>query len=130
MSSPIAVLIVRGGLDEGAMVTLPVGSTTIGRRGDSDVVVVDNGASLEHARIDGDVDAHWLQDLGSENGTYVNGERLSAEPRRLRGFDRIEVGGTEPPMRWVYMDSRETMEMPFPQVQGLSNFDLRETLPE
>jgi len=53
----------------------------------------DSFASSVHARLflrDGET---WLEDLGSTNGTWVNGERLSG-PTRLRRGDRLKVGHT------------------------------------
>jgi pSer/pThr/pTyr-binding forkhead associated (FHA) protein len=53
----------------------------------------DSFASSVHARLfrrDGET---WLEDLGSTNGTFVNGQRL-AGPVRLRRGDRLKVGHT------------------------------------
>ncbi|HUY30375.1 MAG TPA: FHA domain-containing protein [Acidimicrobiales bacterium] len=53
----------------------------------------DTFASSVHARVfrrDGET---WLEDLGSTNGTFVNGERV-ATPVRLRRGDRLKVGHT------------------------------------
>lgn len=59
------------------------------------VVVLENDtfASSVHARVfrqDGDV---FVEDLGSTNGTYVNGERLAA-PTQLKRGDHLKVGST------------------------------------
>jgi hypothetical protein len=53
----------------------------------------DSFASSVHARVfrrDGET---WLEDLGSTNGTFINGQRL-AGPVRLRKGDRLKVGHT------------------------------------
>jgi pSer/pThr/pTyr-binding forkhead associated (FHA) protein len=67
---------------------------TIGRGSTSDLVLVDNKVSRRHAqirRIDGKA---VIYDLGSSNGTYVNGERV-VDPRPLKPGDIIHVGQTE-----------------------------------
>jgi hypothetical protein len=65
------------------------GTTVIGRSPDVDLMVPDTGVSRSHCRIEGDV----LTDLGSTNGTYVNGRRVSEHT--LRDGDRITVGTTD-----------------------------------
>ena len=53
----------------------------------------DEFASSEHARIEPRQDGVWVEDLGSTNGTFLNGERITAE--RLRKGDVVRVGQTE-----------------------------------
>jgi pSer/pThr/pTyr-binding forkhead associated (FHA) protein len=48
------------------------------------------GISRRHARVVPHVGAWWIEDLGSTNGTFVNGERADAEP--LRHLDVISLG--------------------------------------
>ncbi len=109
---PVAVLVIRGGPGEGDAISLPLAPTTLGRDASNDIVVDHPSVSRNHASIHGDTDAHWIQDLGSANGTFVNGQRVTGEARRLRNLDRITVGKPNVPVRWVYMESRETVEMP------------------
>jgi len=66
------------------------GAATIGRLPACDVVLNDPGASRQHARIEVRGDAYVLVDLGSTNGTLVNGEQ--AAERALDGGDRITIG--------------------------------------
>jgi pSer/pThr/pTyr-binding forkhead associated (FHA) protein len=69
--------------------------TTIGRADDNVVVLTgDDYASGRHARIESGLDGTWVVDLGSTNGTYVNGERLEGR-RRLHEGDLVQVGDTE-----------------------------------
>ena len=114
IASPEAVLLVKGGPDEGNTVPLSQGMTTIGRAPLNDIVLDHQGVSRQHAGIRGDSEGYWIADLGSRNGTFINGEGLSNEPRRLRNFDRIELGGTGVPVSWVFMESQATMDMPRP----------------
>jgi pSer/pThr/pTyr-binding forkhead associated (FHA) protein len=69
--------------------------TTIGRS-DDNVLVLDGDdyASAHHARVESGLDGTWVLDLGSTNGTYVNGERIEGR-RRLHEGDLLQVGDTE-----------------------------------
>ena len=64
---------------------------TLGRSSDADLQLVDGKVSREHCRFTVRQGALEVEDLGSHNGTFVNGERLSA-PRRLAAGDEIAVG--------------------------------------
>lgn len=64
---------------------------TLGRSADCDVRLDEEGVSRRHVRFERRQDGTvHLQDLGSKNGTYVNGERV--ETRALRDGDKIQVG--------------------------------------
>jgi pSer/pThr/pTyr-binding forkhead associated (FHA) protein len=69
-------------------------SVTIGRGGQNDVALDDDFASARHAQVEPRRDGVWVADIGSTNGTYVNGARI-AKPRRLSPGDVIRVGGTD-----------------------------------
>ena len=81
---------VQGGVNEGSTIPLPDGMFMIGRSSINDMVVDEPGVSRQHAGIRGGADGYWISDLGSRNGTFVNGEQVAQEPRRLCNFDRIE----------------------------------------
>jgi len=76
-------------------VNLKLGDTTIGRHSTCDIVLNDDkSVSGAHAVIKTVGRKSTLEDLGSTNGTFVNGTRLS--PRaRLRPGDRLRVGRME-----------------------------------
>jgi len=66
----------------------------IGRSSDLDMVLVEDMVSRRHAKIsstDGDV---YIQDMGSTNGTFVNGEKIAGRAQLHEG-DRILVGTGE-----------------------------------
>jgi pSer/pThr/pTyr-binding forkhead associated (FHA) protein len=109
---PEAMLLVRGGPDEGRSIPLAPGVLTIGRELANDIVLDIRGVSRRHARILGDTSGYWITDLGSRNGTFVNDARLGAGPRRLRNLDRIKLGGAGALVHWVFMESQATMDMP------------------
>ena len=64
----------------------------IGSGADCDIVVAQPRVSGRHCRFTELADGHLVEDLGSSNGTYVNGERI-AEPTRVSAGDRITHGG-------------------------------------
>jgi pSer/pThr/pTyr-binding forkhead associated (FHA) protein len=68
---------------------------TFGRAEDNVVALPgDDYASGHHARVESGLDGTWVVDLGSTNGTYVNGERVNGR-RRLHDGDRLQIGDTE-----------------------------------
>jgi pSer/pThr/pTyr-binding forkhead associated (FHA) protein len=78
-------------------VTFPIDSTalTIGRGGTNDVQIEsDEYASTRHARFEPRRDGVYVDDIGSTNGTYVNGVRLTRE-RKLVPDDVIRIGETD-----------------------------------
>jgi len=73
-------------------VTVPVnGPVVIGRSPGADIVIGDDFVSGKHARVSPAGDGAVLEDLGSTNGTVLNGQRLSV-PTQLRPGDAIDIG--------------------------------------
>jgi pSer/pThr/pTyr-binding forkhead associated (FHA) protein len=66
-------------------------STSIGRTQDNQIVVAIKEVSRRHAKIVMSENGYVLKDLGSPNGTFVNGQRITEQ--RLREGDKIEMGG-------------------------------------
>jgi hypothetical protein len=82
-------------LDEGADIVLNSAPLTVGRGSQNDVELEsDDFASAEHARFEPRQDGVWVADLGSTNGTYVNGIQLE-RPRKLAQGDIVRVGQTD-----------------------------------
>jgi pSer/pThr/pTyr-binding forkhead associated (FHA) protein len=81
------------GLKKGRTVEFSA-ATVVGRDHGSDFELGDDEfASARHVRIEPRVDGVWVEDLGSTNGTFVNGGRITAE--RLSPGDVLRVGETE-----------------------------------
>jgi pSer/pThr/pTyr-binding forkhead associated (FHA) protein len=62
----------------------------LGRSPDNDVILRDPATSGHHARVERRGDQFWIVDLGSTNGTLVNGEPI--QEKELSSGDRITVG--------------------------------------
>ncbi|MGH7763253.1 MAG: FHA domain-containing protein [Candidatus Dormibacteraceae bacterium] len=62
----------------------------LGRSPDNDVILRDPATSGHHARVEQRGDEFWIVDLGSTNGTLVNGEPI--QEKQLNHGDRITVG--------------------------------------
>ena len=94
---PTARLVVEKSpaLREGSDLVLDSAPLTMGRGAGNDVELRgDDFASAEHARFEPRRDGVWLSDVGSTNGTFVNGARLE-RPRKLAPGDRIRIGATD-----------------------------------
>lgn len=75
----------------GAESALPAGVTVVGRADDCGVVVHASGVSRHHLRIAVTRNAAIVEDLGSKNGTWINGRKLGAVVA-VRDGDEICVG--------------------------------------
>ncbi len=67
---------------------------TLGRAPDCDIVLPERQISRYHVRIEWDADGYVLRDLGSKNGTLVNGEKVRGQLYRLRDGDEISLATT------------------------------------
>jgi hypothetical protein len=81
------------GLDPGTTFDLREGGT-MGRADASDIPIDDPFASSVHARIFPREQFMYIEDMGSTNGTYLNGRRLRAA-ERLKVGDTVRIGETE-----------------------------------
>ena len=88
-----ALLYVESGARRGTDYRINVGTTTIGRAGDNDVIVDDETVSRQHALIREENGRFTLHDRGSLDGTYVNGEKIRG-PMTLQDGDEIGMGNT------------------------------------
>lgn len=84
------LLVVVRGPNAGSRFLVDREGTSIGRHPDSHVFLDDVTVSRRHATVDRRGDDLVVRDLGSLNGTYVNGERV--EERRLETGDEVQIG--------------------------------------
>lgn len=86
---------------------------TIGRAIACDIVITSKRVSREHARIRREGWRWMLEDLGSTNGTILNGERITA-PTEIRDGDMIGVGD----VTFQFHDpDTTTADSPFPELE-------------
>jgi len=85
-----ALLTFESGPFAGRIVALPSQMVTIGRAPDNDVVVGDPATSGHHGRIEVRSGFFWISDLGSTNGTLVNGEPVIE--KQLTDGDQVAIG--------------------------------------
>ncbi len=81
----------RTGIEPGAMFAL-AGTMTIGRDESNGIMLADASVSGRHATIERVAGGWKLADLGSTNGTLVNGRPVDCRGIQLRGGDRLKLG--------------------------------------
>ena len=100
-SARLVLLRVGSGGDEaGRAVTLTGAAMLIGRAPTNDIVVRDDGVSARHARLDADGGRWMLADVGSRNGTTLNGIAVTG-PVHLTHGDEVGIGD----LAWRYESS-------------------------
>jgi pSer/pThr/pTyr-binding forkhead associated (FHA) protein len=105
------------------------GPIEIGREGSTGLPIDDEQASRRHARVTAEGDHALVEDLGSTNGTYLNGQPIEGQ-RTLRPGDRLRVGLTIFELRTAADVQRQpSAVIPVPQVTKLST-DVLEPVPE
>jgi len=89
------VVVTSPALNAGDEHPIDSGPLLVGREAENDVPLLrDEFSSGRHARFEPRRDGVWVEDVGSTNGTFVNGVRLS-QPRRLSPGDVIRIGETD-----------------------------------
>ena len=81
---------ISGKYQGGEFPIVPEKQILVGRSSDLDMVLVEDMVSRKHARIAMQADQIWIEDLGSTNGTFVNGEKIKRA--RLKEGDRVLIG--------------------------------------
>ena len=81
---------ISGKYQGGEFPVTPERTIVVGRSSDLDMVLVEDMVSRKHARIAMQQDQIWIEDLGSTNGTFVNGEKIKRA--RLKEGDRVLIG--------------------------------------
>jgi len=98
---------VMNGKMEGQRLEIAEGqAVVIGRDPICDLVLGDDLASRQHAKVRRDFSGTHIEDLGSRNGIKVNRKRVRT--RTLKDRDEVEVGGT----RFLFLDPTEVREAP------------------
>jgi pSer/pThr/pTyr-binding forkhead associated (FHA) protein len=85
-----ALLSVKRGPNAGSTFLLANDVTSVGRGTEGDVFLDDITVSRKHAVVERRTDGWYVRDLGSLNGTYVNGEQV--DETKLASGDEVQIG--------------------------------------
>jgi len=104
---------------DGTVVAVPLwaGRLTLGRADSNNLPIKDDAVSRVHASVERIAGQYVLRDLGSSNGTLVNGERIIAD-RTLHPDDAITIGHTRIVFRGAADDLAETRIIPVRTAAG------------
>lgn len=123
--SPSPLLVIRRQNSSPTQIEWAQTALSIGRDTANDIIIDHPLASRRHARLEYDGDGYTVRDLGSTNGTFVNGDKVDGA-RMLHNQDRIWVADTE----IIFNDPEATQKGPLPieilkQVQSAVESPLR-----
>jgi pSer/pThr/pTyr-binding forkhead associated (FHA) protein len=87
------ILMITQGNQAGLSAELAGGVIMIGRGADCQLILEDDYVSTRHARVVSSPNGIYIEDLGSTNGSYVNGQRITA-PTTITLADTVRIGKT------------------------------------
>jgi DNA-binding winged helix-turn-helix (wHTH) protein len=102
-------------LCEGRLHPLREGGNIVGRTVEAAVVLTDSSVSRRHARITIRDDEAWVEDLGSKNGTFVNGRRIDCAP--IAPHDVVEFAGATASLVGEKLSSTDSLRIDFAAVR-------------
>ncbi len=89
----MTTLFTMRGPDPGRQFSLKEGRTTLGRQMDCTICLASKQVSRQHAQVLFEQGQHFIEDLGSSNGTYLNGQRLTPHtPAPFTERDTVQIG--------------------------------------
>ncbi len=109
-------LVGEGGSYDGRIFELGQGASTVGRATDNELSFEDASLSRKHARIHRNANRLEIEDLGSSNGSYVNGHRISGRVALTPG-DLVRFGEVQFRVQAIEADGTRLVE-PIPMPQG------------
>jgi len=111
---PEAILIVERGIRDASVIPLDRNICILGKSPSAYIFIDNPYVSRRHAQILRQGERFEIQDLGSKNGTFVNGVRLGSESHRLRGEDQIELARGQVALRFQQWGSTVTLSSSSP----------------
>ena len=87
----VAILLIQEGNSPKTQWPLVKTQSVIGRESDADIQIDERQVSRRHAKIVYSNNTYTIQDLGSKNGTFLNGQPISQEPQPIRNGDEIGI---------------------------------------
>jgi sigma-B regulation protein RsbU (phosphoserine phosphatase) len=88
----MAYLALTNDPEVGKRYALDASEVTIGRHPECEIPVMDSGrVSRRHAKVIRDKRTYFIKDLGSRNGTFLNGERVGSQLKRLKDGDQLRI---------------------------------------
>ncbi len=106
---PEAMLVVERGLEDYSVIPLEQPACVLGKSTSANIVLDNPYVSRRHALISQRHEHFEIEDLGSKNGTLVNGSRLTTGGQRLHTGDRIELGRGQVVLRFQRWGSTVTL---------------------
>jgi hypothetical protein len=120
MSVEVPILLVAEGRKPGQRVFVDQPELIIGRDEQCDLVIADRRVSRRHARIRLRDEKYLLEDLGSKNGTFVNGQEVD-EPRALQDGDEVQIALC---CKLTFVDAEATAPVVFEEPEKGLTMDL------
>jgi phage tail-like protein len=109
------------GPDRSWVYVIPAGVSTIGRQPGCDLILEQQGVSRQHARIHCEQGECEIADLGSSNGTRLNGAKLIPRtPMPLADNDRINIGAFELIVERILVQRPEVSQPDLSQTSSLA----------
>jgi pSer/pThr/pTyr-binding forkhead associated (FHA) protein len=108
MPRSLALRFISGKYQGGEFPMTPNKEIIVGRSSDLDMVLVEEMVSRKHARISYENDSVFIEDLGSTNGTFVNGEKVKRA--QLKEGDRVLIGTSI--LKVIAMDGEKDHGLP------------------
>ena len=87
----VAILLIQEGNSPKTQWPLVKTHNIIGREADADIQIEERQVSRQHAEIAYSANSYTIRDLGSKNGTFLNGQPISQEAQPIRNGDEIGI---------------------------------------
>jgi two-component system, cell cycle response regulator len=117
-NAPAALLGVGGDLN-GAMFDLKEETLIAGRDETNHITLEFSGVSRQHFKISWRENAHFIEDLGSRNGTFLNNTALTQDAVKLNKGDMIKLG----PLAFKYLPPGDPERLTYDSLQKSANTD-------